>query len=47
MILKLSLVIKISRAERTEDLSGEVGFSFVGGGWWSVSWQRFDCDVGV
>ena len=47
MILKLSLAIKITRAERTEDLSGEVGFSIACGGWRSLSWQRFDCDVGV
>ena len=47
MILKLSLVVKISWTQRTEDLSGEVGFSFVSAGWRSVFWQRFDCDVGV
>ena len=47
MVLKLCLVIKVSRAERTENLSGEVGFSFLRGGWRAVIWAGFDCDVGV
>ena len=46
MVLKLGLVIKVSRAERAEYLSGEVGFSFVCGGWGcSIIWQWVDCDV--
>ena len=48
MILKLCLVIKVSRTQRAEYLSGEAGLSFVcEGRWGAIFWQRVHCDLGV
>ena len=48
MILKLCLVIKVSRTQRAEYLSGEAGFSFVcEGRRGAIFWQRGHGDLGV